>query len=161
MKRVAIAMSLLLVLVGCGGGASSESSNDGTSQSNSAPAWQDHLKYRVSQYTVTNASCSYSDGTLEMIVDFTNLSDKKIIAVSASAKINDVFDEQIMSLNMSTDEAIAPGATIKAGSTGSSCWSLSDYDADEQRLMEMDLKTTRVVVSVSKIAFADGEVLEF
>jgi hypothetical protein len=160
MKRMAVALSLLLVLAGCGSSSSSEGSGSPKTDK-IAPTWEDFLKYDIVQYSVSNAECDYSEGSLEFILDFTNISKKKIIAISASANILDVFGEEIKGLNISTDEAVAPGSVVKVGSMGNSCWELNQYDSDDMRLKEMDLKTTKVEIEVTKIAYSDGEIVEF
>ena len=125
--------------------------------------WEDFLSYKLVEFSVSNSECSYSDGSLTMRVTFTNKSERDILAIEASAAIEDIFGESLKGLNISSDESLGSGDSINVGSWGSTCYDLNDFSSDDKRLLDMeDLeKTTDVVIGVTKIAFADGEVLEF
>ncbi len=127
------------------------------------PKWEDFLEANLVEFSVSKAECSYSDGSLELRVTLTNLSDRNIVAIDAVALINDIFDEEIKGLNISSDESLAAGDSVNVGSWGSSCYDLNQFSSEDNRLLDMeDLdKTTDVVIEVRKIAFEDGEVLEF
>jgi hypothetical protein len=139
----------------------SESSDD--SESVTSIDWTDYVTAELVEFSVSNAECSYSDGSLELLVTLTNVSDKKIIAVDASATVNDVFGEEINRYSISGDKSFGPGKQLNVGSWGNSCYDLNKYSSEDQRLLDMeDLDTTTdVVIKVSKIAFEGGEVLEF
>lgn len=141
----------------------SESEASEPSTETTSSDWTNFVTAEVVEFSVSNSSCSYSDGSLELLVVLTNVSDKKILAVDASATVNDIFGEEIKGLNLSEDKSFGPGKKLKVGSWGNSCWSLSDYSSGERRLMEMeDLETkTDLVIEVEKIAFEGGEILEF
>lgn len=140
------------------GSESSDASEDAT-----ATDWTNYVTAELVEFSVSNAECSYSDGSLELLVTLTNVSDKKIIAVDASAIVNDVFGEEINGYNISGDKSFGPGKQLKVGSWGNSCYDLNQFSSEDQRLLDMeDLETTTdVVIKVSKIAFEGGEVLEF
>lgn len=125
--------------------------------------WTDFLSHELIEFSVSNVDCSYSDGSMEMLVTFKNISDREMIAIEASATVNDVFDEQMTGVNISSDKSLAAGDSVNVGSWGSSCFPLSDISGDDRRLLEMDNleKKTKVKISVTKIAFDDGEIVEF
>ena len=137
-------------------------SSDGSEDSTSTD-WTNYVTAELVEFSVSNAECSYSDGTLELLVTLTNVSDKKIIAVDASATVNDVFGEEINGYNISGDKSFGPGKKLKVGSWGNSCYDLNQFSSEDNRLLDMeDLdSTTDVVIKISKIAFEGGEVLEF
>lgn len=135
--------------------------SDPTPQDEGASAF---LSWRISKYEVDkNRECDYSTGYLNLQITIKNTSDKEIAAIEASADINDVFEKNLMSLNIPMDKSLAPGDSTVIGSVGGACWGMNPYIADEQRLRDMEdvHKTTRVDFNVSKIAFSDGLVKEF
>lgn len=136
----------------------SESSTETTSSD-----WTKYVTADLVEFSVSNSKCSYSDGSLELLVVLTNVSDKKILAIDASATVNDIFGEQINGYNISEDKSFGPGKQLNVGSWGDSCFELSDYSSEDRRLLEMeDLEaTTDVVIKIQKIAFEGGEILEF
>ncbi len=165
------------VLVSCGA-VKSESQATETNQvspdeTNSAPSpsaptpkintdWEQYLSSNVVEYSVSTKKCDYSDGSLEIQVEFENLTDKKIIAFVASATIFDIFSEEIGGYNISSDKGVGPLEAITTGSTGNRCYEINSY-SDSKRLLEMEdiNKTSKLVIQVSKIAFEDGEIKEF
>ena len=136
----------------------SESSTETTSSD-----WTKYVTADLVEFSVSRSKCSYSDGSVELLVVLTNVSDKKILAVDASATVNDIFGEQINGYNISEDKSFGPGEELKVGSWGSTCYSLRDSSSDDRRLLAMeDLNaTTDVVIKIQKIAFEGGEILEF
>ena len=141
----------------------SESEASEPSTETTSSDWTKFVTADLEEFSVSNNSCSYSDGSLEILVVLTNVSGKKILAVDASATVNDIFGEEIIVFDISEDKSFGPGKKLKVGSWGNSCYSLSDYSSEERRLMEMeDLEaTTDLVIKVEKIAFEGGEILEF
>jgi hypothetical protein len=141
----------------------SESEASEPSTETTTSDWTKFVTADLEEFSVSNNSCSYSDGSLEILVVLTNVSGKKILAVDASATVNDIFGEEIIVFDISEDKSFGPGKKLKVGSWGNSCYSLSDYSSEERRLMEMeDLEaTTDLVIKVEKIAFEGGEILEF
>lgn len=125
--------------------------------------WTEYVSFSLVEFSVSNAECSYSDGSVEIRATMTNNSDKAIVAFEAFASINDVFGERINGYNISTDETVPPGETAQLGSWGNSCYSLNRFSSDDQRLLEIDdlEAKTEVELVASRLAFEDGEVVEF
>lgn len=121
------------------------------------------MKDEIVEFSVSKSDCSYDDGTLELLAKFTNITSRDILAIEASAEVQDLFGEKIMGLNLSSDKLLTSGQTVNVGSWGSSCWGLNNYNSDELRLMNMTdvSELTKIVIQVNKIAFKDGEILEF
>ena len=142
---------------------SSESESSDGSEDLPSTDWTNYVTAELVEFSVSKAECSYSDGTLELLVTLTNVSEKTIIAVDAAATVNDVFGEEINAYNISGDKSFGPGEKLNVGSWGSSCYDLNQYSSEDNRLLDMeDLDaTTDVVIKIRKIAFEGGEVLEF
>ena len=183
-KKALTGIGLLALLVGCSsapntagiyndstldssslGDADNSSGSESTESGNDSSSldWTNYVTAELVEFSVSNAECSYSDGSLELLVTFTNVSDKKVIAVEALALVNDVFGEEINRYTISGDKSFGPGKEFKAGSWGNSCYEMNEYSSEDNRLLDMeDLdSTTDVVIKVSKIAFEGGEILEF
>jgi hypothetical protein len=165
------------VLVSCGAVNSENKATDANqvlpNETNSAPApsdptpkintdWEQYLSSNVVEYSVSTKECDYSDGSLEIQVEFKNLTDKNIIAFEASATIFDIFSEEIGGYNISSDKGVGPQESITTGSAGNTCYEINSY-SDSKRLLEMEdiNKTSKLVIQVTKIAFEDGEIKEF
>ena len=88
------------ILVSCGAVKSENQATDANqvlpNETNSAPAasaptpeintdWEQYLSSNVVEYSVSTKECDYSDGSLEIQVEFKNLTDKTIIAFEANA----------------------------------------------------------------------------
>ena len=173
--KIQVSLFVLIIsmlITGCGSdGENSVSKIDSTESPTSSTnedirqnkKWGEILKAEIIEFSVSKANCSYDDGTLELLVKLTNISSKEILAIDASAEIQDLFGEKIMGLNLDSDKLLPPGQIANVGSWGSSCWGLNNYNSDETRLMEMInvSELTKIVIEVSKIAFRDGEILEF
>jgi len=125
--------------------------------------WGEVLREELVEFSVSKSDCSYDDGSLELLAKFTNIYSKEILAIKASAEIQDLFGENLMVLTLDSDQSLAPGKTVNVGSWGSSCFGLNNYDSDQLRLMEMInvSELTKVVIQVSMVAFKDGEILAF
>lgn len=167
MKKVSTlsaAVLVILALAGCSNAGVGQSATGDSQSSNTVPVkdeWTNYLTNVVSEFSVSKAECSYTDGSLEVQVKFTNISDKAIAAVDATGTINDVFGEKKMAVDLSVAKKMAVGASANAGSWGRSCFSLNPYIADQANLLDMDPETIKLVVEVSKIAFVDGQIIEF
>lgn len=165
-KTIGIALALLLstALSGCSGSSieTSGTTSSGESQTEALKdEWTNYLSQQTIEFSVSNAECSYTNGTLEVLVKFTNISDRTIAAIDANGTINNVFGEEQMAVNLSVSKKVAAGKSVNAGSWGSSCYSLNPYIAGEAGLLEMDPENIKLVVEVTKIAFSDGEIIEF
>lgn len=99
---------------------------------------------------------------IEIQVEFTNLSDKKIIAFEAGAAIFDIFSEELGNFDISSDKGVGPQEVITTGTVGNGCFAIESYD-ETKRLLEMDdiNKLSKLDIYVEKIAFEDGEIKEF
>ncbi len=167
-KKFFTAMSLaaILLLSGCAttGGATKSTPSE-ASQTPIAEVqkddWTNYLTSTIVEFSVSKAECSYSKGSLEALIKFKNISDKTIVAIEASGTVNNVFGEKQMGIDLSESKKVAPGKTVNAGSWGSSCWSLNQFISEQIGLLDMDPETIKLVVEVSKIAFDNGEILEF
>lgn len=142
---------------------SSDSESSDGSEDLTSTDWTDYVTAELVEFSVSNAECGFRDGTMEVLVTFTNVSEKKIIAVDAFANIYDIFGEEMNSVDLFGDKSFGPGKTLKVGSWGNGCYGLNDYSSEDQRLLDMEdlAATTDIVITVSKIAFEGGEVLEF
>jgi hypothetical protein len=137
---------------------SQEASPDATEVS-----WDSSLEVQLVEFSVSKAKCSYSDGSLEMRATVANISGRDIIAIDVAALINDVFGEEIMGMDLSSDKKLAAGESVNVGSWGNSCFSLNQFSSDHNRLLDMDDldASTDVEFQVRKIAFSDGEIVEY
>ena len=171
--RIAFIVLIMSMLVtGCGSDSENaaskiDSSEAPTSSTNEdisqSKKWGEILKAEITEFSVSKSDCNYDDGSLELLVKLTNISSREILAIDASAEVQDLFGEKIMGLNLSSDKLLPPGQTANVGSWGSSCWGLNNYSSGESRLMDMSSvsELTKIVIEVSKVAFKDGEILEF
>ena len=161
---VACSIMLLAALSGCSNASSGVPATDGANSSETQPSkdeWTNYLSQQVAEFSVSKAECSYTKGTLEVQVKFTNISDRPIAAIDAGGTVNDVFGEKQMAVDLSVAKKVAPGKSVNAGSWGSSCYSLNPYIAEQAGLLDMDPENINLVVEVTKIAFVDGEIIEF
>jgi hypothetical protein len=89
-------------------------------------------------------------------IAYENKSDKDIRAIKGSIQINDLFDDKIKAINITEDEGIPSGETLRMTYT-------TDYNQfrdEDTRLRSKDLKDLKVVWTPIKIIFADGTTLE-
>lgn len=126
---------------------------------------EEFVRISLVNFSVSNEECSYGDGSLFIQAKLTNLTDRSILAAEVSATVTDVFGESIgRGYNISTDETIGPRAEANLGTWANTCFRLSDASGDDRRLLEIgsELETkTDLVIDVTRIAFDDGEVVEF
>ena len=172
LRVASVVLIMSMLITGCGNSGEDASSkidpNDASTSSTGddvgqSQKWGEILKAEITEFSVSTSDCSYDDGSLELLVKLTNVSSREILAIDASAEVQDLFGEKIMGLNLSSDDSLPPGQTANVGSWGSSCFGLNNYSSNELRLMEMSnvSEQTKVVIEVSKVAFKDGEVIEF
>lgn len=87
---------------------------------------------------------------------FENKTDKDIRAFKGSISINDLFDTEIKSINLTIDDIIKSNQTFKATYT-------TDYNQfrdEDKRLKSKNLTDLKVVWTPEKIIFTDGTILE-
>jgi len=122
-----------------------------------------YVRWNVGSYIVdSNRECSYRAGYLDVQINVTNLSEAAIIAGEAYVVIEDLFGNEMMSLNTPIDVRISSGATETIGSTGGTCWSLGNF-GDELRLKEMPdpYSATNVTFHLTSLALESGEIVRF
>jgi hypothetical protein len=122
-----------------------------------------YVRWDVNSYVVdANRECSYRDGYLDLQINVTNLSQAAIVAGEAYVVIEDLFGNELMTLNTPIDAQIGSNSTGTIGSTGSSCWDLGNY-GDEFRLKEMadPYSSTTVVFYLESLALESGEIVSF
>ena len=122
-----------------------------------------YVRWDVISYVVdANRECSYRDGYLDLQINVTNLSQAAIVAGEAYVVIEDLFGNELMTLNTPIDAQIGSNSTGTIGSIGSSCWSLGNY-GDEFRLKEMadPYSSTKVVFYLESLALESGEIVSF
>ena len=120
------------------------------------------------EYSINNRPCGDdggvgSDATLEIVVQLRNVSGQEIKAVKASAIILDSFGEEIWTFGLDEDRRVKDGDTFRVGSYGGFCWELNEWDEVDRRLLDMDdlYSQSSLEVVISKIAFMNGDVVEF
>lgn len=87
---------------------------------------------------------------------FKNNSEKDIRAFKGAIVINDLFDSEIKSINLTIDDPIPAGETFRATYT-------TDYNQfrdEDSRLRSKKMEDLKVVWTPEKIIFADGSTLE-
>ena len=87
---------------------------------------------------------------------FENKTEKNIRAFKGSISIQDLFDTEIKSINLTIDDPIKSGETFKGNYT-------TDYNQfrdEDTRLKSKDMDDLKVVWTPEKIIFADGTTLE-
>ncbi|WP_452603160.1 hypothetical protein [Pontimicrobium sp. MEBiC06410] len=87
---------------------------------------------------------------------FENKTEKDIRAFKGSISIQDLFDTEIKSINLTIDDPIKAGETFKGTYT-------SDYNQfrdEDTRLKSKDMDDLKVVWTPEKIIFTDGTTLE-
>ena len=122
-----------------------------------------YVRWNVSSYVVdANRECSYGDGYLDLQVNVTNLSQASIIAGEAYVIIEDLFGNELITLDTPIDDPIGSGATGTIGSPGASCWRLLNYGGD-LRLKEMadPYSSTKVMFYLESLALESGEIVKF
>ncbi|GLB52442.1 hypothetical protein NBRC110019_14820 [Neptunitalea chrysea] len=87
---------------------------------------------------------------------FENKTDKEIRAFKGSLAINDLFDAEIKTINLTIDEPIKAGETYK----GTYTTDYNQFRDEDKRLKNKDMKDLNVVWTPEKIIFADGTTLE-
>lgn len=87
---------------------------------------------------------------------FENKTDKDIRAFKGSISINDLFDTEIKTINLTIDNPIEAGQTFKGTYT-------TDYNQfmdEDKRLKNKNMADLKVVWTPEKIIFGDGTTLE-
>lgn len=87
---------------------------------------------------------------------FENKTDQEIRAFKGRVAFNDLFDEEISSLNLTYDQPIAAGETI----TWNGQTEFNQFVDRDVRLKNKDLKDINMVWEPEKIMFTNGESLE-
>tara|TARA_B100000795_G_C22756348_1_gene421663 strand:+ start:664 stop:1335 length:672 start_codon:yes stop_codon:yes gene_type:complete len=87
---------------------------------------------------------------------FENKTDREIRAFTGSVSINDLFDKEIKSINLTIDDNIKAGETFKATYT-------TDYNqfiSEDVKLKSKDMDDLKVIWTPEKILFVDGTEME-
>ena len=87
---------------------------------------------------------------------FENKTDKEIRAFKGSISIQDLFDTEIKSINLTIDDPIRAGETFK----GTYTTEYNQFMDEDSRLKSKDMADLKVVWTPEKIIFADGSTLE-
>lgn len=87
---------------------------------------------------------------------FENKTDKAINAFKGQITFNDMFDDEIQSINIKYDEGVDANS-IKNYSISTIC---NEWDEEAQLLKSKSLKQLKVFWAPEKIMFADGSTLE-
>lgn len=87
---------------------------------------------------------------------FENKSDKEIRAFKGSISIQDLFDSEIKSINLTIDNPIPVGQIFK----GTYTTEYNQFMDEDIRLKNKDMENLKVVWTPEKIIFADGSTLE-
>jgi len=109
----------------------------------------------VAMYDKGYTKYDYQD-YLTYSLAFENKSQKNIRAFKGSLIINDLFDSEIKSINLTIDDPIASGETFKGTYT-------SDYNQfkdEDSRLKNKNIGDLKIVWIPEKIIFEDGTILE-
>ncbi len=87
---------------------------------------------------------------------FNNKSDKDIRAFKGSLSIQDLFDSEIKSINLTIDDPIKAGETFK----GTYTTDYNQFKDEDSRLKSKDMEDIKIVWTPEKIIFTDGSTLE-
>lgn len=87
---------------------------------------------------------------------FENKTEKDIRAFKGSISIQDLFDTEIKSINLTIDDPIKAGETFK----GTYTTEYNQFRDEDTRLKSKDMDDLKVVWTPEKIIFADGTTLE-
>lgn len=87
---------------------------------------------------------------------FNNKSDKDIRAFKGSLSIQDLFDTEIKSINLTIDDPIKAGETFK----GTYTTDYNQFKDEDSRLKNKDMENLKIVWTPEKIIFTDGSTLE-
>jgi hypothetical protein len=87
---------------------------------------------------------------------FENKTNKDIRAFKGSISINDLFDDEIKSINLTIDDPIIAGETFK----GTYTTDYNQFSDEDKRLKSKNLADLKVVWTPEKIIFEDGSTLE-
>jgi hypothetical protein len=87
---------------------------------------------------------------------FENKTEKDIRAFKGSISIQDLFDTEIKSINLTIDDPIKAGETFK----GTYTTDYNQFRDEDTRLKSKDMDDLKVVWTPEKIIFADGTTLE-
>lgn len=87
---------------------------------------------------------------------FENKTDKNIRAFKGTVSIQDLFDKEIKSINLTIDDPITAGETFK----GTYTTKYNQFRDEDTRLKRKNIDDLKVVWSPEKIIFTDGSTLE-
>lgn len=87
---------------------------------------------------------------------FENKTEKDIRAFKGSISIQDLFDTEIKSINLTVDDPIKAGETFK----GTYTTNYNQFRDEDTRLKSKDMDDLKVVWTPEKIIFTDGTTLE-
>jgi len=87
---------------------------------------------------------------------FENKSQKEIRAFKGSVAINDLFDSEIKSINLTIDDPIKAGEIFK----GTYTTEYNQFMDEDSRLKNKDMEDLKIVWTPEKIIFSDGSTLE-
>jgi hypothetical protein len=87
---------------------------------------------------------------------FNNKTDKDIRAFKGSLSIQDLFDSEIKSINLTIDDPIRAGETFK----GTYTTDYNQFKDEDSRLKNKDMDDLKIIWTPEKIIFSDGSTLE-
>ncbi|MEM1336882.1 MAG: hypothetical protein AAGF96_03985 [Bacteroidota bacterium] len=87
---------------------------------------------------------------------FENRTDKEIRAFKGSISIQDLFDTEIKSINLTIDDPIKAGDTFK----GTYTTDYNQFRDEDTRLKNKDMDDLKIIWTPEKIIFEDGSTIE-
>ena len=109
----------------------------------------------VAMYNKGYEKYSYQE-YLTYSLAFENKTEKDIRAFKGSISIQDLFDTEIKSINLTIDDQIKAGETFK----GTYTTDYNQFRDEDTRLKSKDMDNLKVVWTPEKIIFTDGTTLE-
>ncbi|WP_111682823.1 hypothetical protein [Winogradskyella tangerina] len=109
----------------------------------------------VAMYDKGYEEYNYQD-YLTYSLAFENKTEKDIRAFKGSISIQDLFDSEIKSINLTIDDPIKAGSTFK----GTYTTDYNQFRDEDVRLKNKDIADLKVVWIPQKIIFSDGSTLE-
>lgn len=125
--------------------------------------WNKYLEAELVEFSVSDKPCTFNAKSLELLVTLTNKTELNILDVEATASIQDLNGDEITVLNLPGDGTLKPSEKLNVGSWGELCYDMDHSSQRAKGLLELENleAETAVVITVNKISFENGEVLEF